>query len=83
MLTYLVNQTPSLHGFQKMKQQDKDFLYPSGKGCEGIVQPVLVEQDRQDALSWEGVLIGARLWEVLIIQESVAKPGWKLGTFWP
>lgn len=73
MLTYLVNQTPSLHGFQKMKQQDKDFFYPSGKGCEGIVQRVLAEQ-KAGCSQLRGVLIGARLWEVLIIQEFVAKP---------
>lgn len=53
MLTYLVNQTPSLHGFQKMKQQDKDFLYPSGQGREGIVQPVLAEQEEGRMLSAE------------------------------
>ena len=53
MLTSLVNRTPSLHGFQKMEQQDNDVLYPSGKGCKGIDQRVLAEQKEGRMLSAE------------------------------
>ena len=60
MLTYLVNQTSSLHGFQKLKQRDNDFSYPCGKGRKGIDQRVLAEQ-KAGCPQLRGVLIGARL----------------------
>lgn len=60
MLSYLVNQTSSLHGLQKLKQRDKDFLYPCGKGCKGIDQRALAEQ-KAGCPQLRGVLIGARL----------------------